>query len=142
MLVGAGTGAADLMSRIAHHPETGLRVRGVLGADRAWLPGLPSVGDVAMLPDLIDSGAIDTVIVGDASSEDELRVIQALAAVRRVRPRSTSCHGCPSSRCRPTTRCGASRCSGSSSVARGLRMGVKRASDVVLASLALVASAR
>ena len=139
VLVGAGTRAADLMSRIAQHPETGLRVRGVLGADRAWLAGPAVVGDVSMLPELIDSGAIDTVIVGDASSEDECRVIQALrlcvdvSTEIYVLPRlpelamstDDEVWGVPLQRLKQRR----SR----------MRMGVKRASDVVLASLALVA---
>jgi len=79
ILVGGGSRAADLTSRIAQHPETGLRVRAVLGADRSRLPGVSIDGDVAVLPQLIASGAIDTVIVGDASSSDEERgVIEAL----------------------------------------------------------------
>jgi exopolysaccharide biosynthesis polyprenyl glycosylphosphotransferase len=78
VLVGGGPGAADLMSRIAQHPESGLHVRGVLGADGAWVPGASIYGDVAALPELVASGAIDTVIVGDASCEQERRVIEAL----------------------------------------------------------------
>jgi exopolysaccharide biosynthesis polyprenyl glycosylphosphotransferase len=78
VLVGGGTRAADLVSRISHHPETGLRVRGVLGAEGPWSAGPTISGDVAVLPDLMASGEIDTVIVGDASSEEERKVIEAL----------------------------------------------------------------
>jgi exopolysaccharide biosynthesis polyprenyl glycosylphosphotransferase len=78
VLVGGGSGAAYLVSRIAAHPETGLRVRGILGAQGHPLPGASIFGDVANLPDLIDSGFVDTVIVGDASSDEERKVIEAL----------------------------------------------------------------
>jgi exopolysaccharide biosynthesis polyprenyl glycosylphosphotransferase len=78
VLVGGGLRAAELVTRIARHPETGLRVRGVLGAHRPRLPGPSISGDVADLPDLIASGAVDTVIVADASSEEERSLIEAL----------------------------------------------------------------
>lgn len=137
--MGAGARAADLMSRIAHHPETGLRVRGVLGADPSWLP-VPAIGgDVSTLPDLIASGAIDTVIVGDASSEEERRVIQAL---RNCADGSTEFFVLP--RCPelvtvsddevwgiPLQRLKQRR--------SRTRLAVKRAGDITLATLALVA---
>jgi exopolysaccharide biosynthesis polyprenyl glycosylphosphotransferase len=78
VLVGGGSRASDLVMRIADHPETGLYVRGVLGSHPRRLPCSSSVGDVADLPDLVASGAVDTVIVGDASSKEERRVIEAL----------------------------------------------------------------
>jgi exopolysaccharide biosynthesis polyprenyl glycosylphosphotransferase len=78
VLVGAGSRVSELVTRIEQHPETGLRVRGVLGANRMTLSGAPISGEVADLPFLIASGAVDTVIVGDASSEEERRVIEAL----------------------------------------------------------------
>jgi exopolysaccharide biosynthesis polyprenyl glycosylphosphotransferase len=78
VLVGGGTRAADLLSRIAQHPETGLRVRGVLGADKPRMAGVSLYGDVAALPELIASGTVDTVIVGDASSDEERGVMEAL----------------------------------------------------------------
>jgi exopolysaccharide biosynthesis polyprenyl glycosylphosphotransferase len=78
VLVGGGSRGADLVSRIAQHPETGLCVRGILGTDRPRLGGPALIGDVAVLPELLSSGEVDTVIVGDASSEEELRVIEAL----------------------------------------------------------------
>ncbi|HEX3221444.1 MAG TPA: sugar transferase [Nocardioides sp.] len=78
VLVGTRSRAAELVARIEQHPETGLRVRGVLGVRPSGLEGLPITGDVADLPDLIASGAVDTVIVGDASSKEECRVIEAL----------------------------------------------------------------
>jgi exopolysaccharide biosynthesis polyprenyl glycosylphosphotransferase len=80
VLVGTGSHAAELVTRIHEHPETGLRVRGVLGgAGRPSDPyGLPLSGDVRNLLGLIRSGAVDTLIVGDASSEEEQGVIEAL----------------------------------------------------------------
>jgi exopolysaccharide biosynthesis polyprenyl glycosylphosphotransferase len=78
VLVGGGTRAADLVSRISQHPELGLRVRGVLGAQSPRLPGPSVSGDVAGLPDLVASGFVDTVIVVDASSDEERKVIEAL----------------------------------------------------------------
>jgi exopolysaccharide biosynthesis polyprenyl glycosylphosphotransferase len=78
VLVGAGSRAAELVTRIEQHPETGLRVRGVLGARGLRVPGAPISGEVAHLPYLIASGAVDTVIVGDTSSQEEWRVIEAL----------------------------------------------------------------
>jgi exopolysaccharide biosynthesis polyprenyl glycosylphosphotransferase len=139
VLVGAGSRAADLMWRIAHHPETGLRVRGVLGADRSPLPGPAITGDVSNLPDLLASGAIDTVIVGDASSDEERRVISILRNCQNgateffVLPRlaelvtaaDDEVWGVPLQRLEQRrTRA---------------RMAVKRVSDVTLATLALVA---
>jgi exopolysaccharide biosynthesis polyprenyl glycosylphosphotransferase len=139
VLVGTGSRAADLMWRIAHHPETGLRVRGVLGADRSPLPGPAITGDVSNLPDLLASGAIDTVIVGDASSDEERRVISILRNCQNgateffVLPRlaelvtaaDDEVWGVPLQRLEQRR----SRA----------RMAVKRASDVTLATLALVA---
>jgi exopolysaccharide biosynthesis polyprenyl glycosylphosphotransferase len=78
VLVGGGSRAVELVARIAQHPETGLRVRGVLGAQGPRLPGASLYGEVTDLPDLIASGFVDTVIVGDASSDDERGVIDAL----------------------------------------------------------------
>jgi exopolysaccharide biosynthesis polyprenyl glycosylphosphotransferase len=78
VLVGTRSRAVELVARINDHPETGLHVRGVLGARPSALNGLPIVGDVADLPHLIRSGAVDTLIVGDASSREERRVIEAL----------------------------------------------------------------
>jgi len=78
VLVGTSSRMTEFASRIHHHPETGLRVRGVLGEPTSDLGVLPLSGDVTDLPDLIGSGVVDTLIVGDATSEDELRVIQAL----------------------------------------------------------------
>jgi exopolysaccharide biosynthesis polyprenyl glycosylphosphotransferase len=78
VLVGTRSRAVELVARINEHPETGLHVRGVLGAPPSGLTGLPIVGDVADLPDLVRSGAVDTLIVGDASSREERRVIEAL----------------------------------------------------------------
>ena len=78
VLVGAGSRAAELVKRIEQHPETGLRVRGVLGGHGLRVPSAPISGEVAHLPFLIASGAVDTVIVGDTSSSEEWRVIEAL----------------------------------------------------------------
>jgi exopolysaccharide biosynthesis polyprenyl glycosylphosphotransferase len=78
VLVGTRSRAVELVARINDHPETGLHVRGVLGARPAGLPDLPIVGSVADLPRLIGSGSVDTLIVGDASSREERRVIEAL----------------------------------------------------------------
>jgi exopolysaccharide biosynthesis polyprenyl glycosylphosphotransferase len=78
VLVGAGSRAAELVTRIEQHPETGLRVRGVLGGHGLRVPGAPISGQVAHLPYLIASGAVDTVIVGDTSTQEEWRVIEAL----------------------------------------------------------------
>jgi exopolysaccharide biosynthesis polyprenyl glycosylphosphotransferase len=78
VLIGGGSRAADLVTRISQHPETGLRLRGVLGDHRHRLPGASISGDVADLPRLIASGEVDAVIVGDASSEEEPRVLEAL----------------------------------------------------------------
>jgi exopolysaccharide biosynthesis polyprenyl glycosylphosphotransferase len=139
VLVGAGSRASDLIWRIAHHPETGLRVRGVLGADRSPLPGPAITGDVSNLPDLLASGVIDTVIVGDASSDEERRVISILRNCQNgateffVLPRlaelvtaaDDEVWGVPLQRLEQRR----SRA----------RMAVKRASDVTLATLALVA---
>jgi exopolysaccharide biosynthesis polyprenyl glycosylphosphotransferase len=138
VLVGGGSGAADLVSRIAHHPETGLHVRGVLGSHRPRMAGPSLVGDVAALPDLIASGAIDTVIVGDASSGEERKVIEALRncasgpteiyVLPRLLELSTlaadEIWGVPLARLKPRR----SR----------MRMAVKRLGDVTLATLALV----
>ena len=73
VLVGGGSRAVELVARIAQHPETGLRVRGVLGAQGPRLPGASLYGEVTDLPDLIASGFVGTVIVGDASSDDAAR---------------------------------------------------------------------
>jgi exopolysaccharide biosynthesis polyprenyl glycosylphosphotransferase len=78
VLVGGGSRAADLVARISQHPELGLRVRGVLGAQGPRLPGPAIAGDVMGLPDLVAAGFVDTVIVVDASSDEERRVIDAL----------------------------------------------------------------
>ncbi|WP_151084734.1 sugar transferase [Nocardioides cynanchi] len=78
VLVGTRSRSAELVSRIEAHPETGLNVRGVLGARPSGLGAFPICGAVADLPALISSGAVDTVIVGDASSKEERRVIEAL----------------------------------------------------------------
>jgi exopolysaccharide biosynthesis polyprenyl glycosylphosphotransferase len=78
VLVGTRSRAVELVARINDHPETGLHVRGVLGTRPSALTGVPIVGYVADLPHLIRSGAVDTLIVGDASSREERRVIEAL----------------------------------------------------------------
>jgi exopolysaccharide biosynthesis polyprenyl glycosylphosphotransferase len=137
VLVGGGAQAADLISRIAQHPETGLHVRGVLGGD-ARVSGASIHGDVAALPELVASGAIDTVIVGDASSDEERRVIEALRncaggtteifVLPRLPELSTLSHdevgGVPLHKLKQSR----SR----------LRMAVKRAADVSIASAALL----
>jgi exopolysaccharide biosynthesis polyprenyl glycosylphosphotransferase len=139
VLVGGGSRAADLVSRIAQHPETGLRVRGVLGTTRSRLPGPSISGDVSALPGLVASGAVDIVIVGDASSEEELRVVEALRncevgstqilVLPRLAELSTwsddEVWGVPLVRLKQRR----SR----------MRMAVKRAGDVTLATMALVA---
>ncbi len=138
VLVGTRSRTAELASRIAAHPESGLRVRGVLGARTSTLPQLPISGAVADLPGLIASGAVDTVIVGDASSKEERRVIEALRTclapaeifvLPRLSELSTASHdeiwGVPFLRLkqrRPRA-----------------QMAVKRLADVVVAAAALVA---
>jgi exopolysaccharide biosynthesis polyprenyl glycosylphosphotransferase len=137
VLVGTRSRAAELVARIEEHPETGLRVRGVLGARPAGLPVLPISGDVAILPELIRSGAVDTVIVGDASSKEERRVIEAIRTcaadteifvLPRLSELSTAAHdevwGVPLLRLKQ----GRSR----------TRMAVKRVADVAIASAALL----
>jgi len=138
VLVGGGSRAVDLVSRIAQHPETGLRVRGVLGSQGPRLPGAALYGDVTDLPDLIAAGFVDTVIVGDASSDDERRFIDALRScgsgsteiyvLPRLAEFSTRCDdevwGVPLLKLRQRR-------------AR-VRMGVKRAGDVALASAAVL----
>jgi exopolysaccharide biosynthesis polyprenyl glycosylphosphotransferase len=137
VLVGTRSRAAELVARIEEHPETGLRVRGVLGARPAGLPALPISGDVAILPELIRSGAVDTVIVGDASSKEERRVIEAIRTcaadteifvLPRLSELSTAAHdevwGVPLLRLKQ----GRSRA----------RMAVKRVADVAIASAALL----
>jgi exopolysaccharide biosynthesis polyprenyl glycosylphosphotransferase len=140
VLVGTRSRAAELVARIEQHPETGLRVRGVLGARPSGLYGLPISGDVADLPGLIVSGAVDTVIVGDASSKEERRVIEALRScgtateifvLPRLSELSTAADdevwGVPLHRLKQYR----SR----------TRMAVKRAADVTIASAALLAVA-
>jgi len=85
VLIGGGSRAADLATRISQHPETGLRLRGVLGAHSHRLPGAAIIGDVADLPRLIASGEVDAVIIGDGSSEEERRVLEALRHCSAVR---------------------------------------------------------
>jgi exopolysaccharide biosynthesis polyprenyl glycosylphosphotransferase len=137
VLVGTRSRAAELVSRIEEHPESGLCVRGVLGARPSGLPGLPITGDVADLPQLIRSGAVDTVIVGDASSKEERRVIEAIRTcsspteiyvLPRLSELSTAAHdevwGVPLLRLKQSR----SRS----------RMAVKRVADVTVASAALL----
>jgi exopolysaccharide biosynthesis polyprenyl glycosylphosphotransferase len=137
VLVGTRSRAAELVARIEEHPETGLCVRGVLGARPSGLPALPISGDVADLPHLIRSGAVDTVIVGDASSKEERRVIEAIRTcaasteifvLPRLSELSTAAHdevwGVPLLRLKQ----GRSR----------TRMAVKRVADVTLASAVLL----
>ena len=138
VLVGTRSRTAELVSRIDAHPESGLRVRGVLGTRPSGLAHLPICAEVADLPDLIGSGVVDTVIVGDASSKEERRVIEALRTclapaeifvLPRLSELSTASHdeiwGVPFLRLkqrRPRA-----------------QMAVKRFADVVVAAGALVA---
>jgi exopolysaccharide biosynthesis polyprenyl glycosylphosphotransferase len=138
VLVGTGSRAAELVARIHQHPDTGLRVRGVLGAQPADLYGLPISGEVADLPGLIRSGVVDTLIVGDATSEEEQGVIEALRTcsasteifvLPRLSELSTPADdevwGVPLQRLKR----GRSR----------MRMAVKRGADVTIAAAALLA---
>jgi exopolysaccharide biosynthesis polyprenyl glycosylphosphotransferase len=138
VLVGTRSRSAELVSRIEAHPETGLHVRGMLGARPSGFGPFPIRSAVADLPGLISSGAVDTVIVGDASSKEERRVIQALRmcstpaeifVLPRLSELSTSTHdeiwGIPFLRLKQRR-------------SRG-QLAVKRIADVVIASTALIA---
>jgi exopolysaccharide biosynthesis polyprenyl glycosylphosphotransferase len=137
VLIGTRSRAAELVARIEEHPESGLRVRGVLGARPPGLPDLPISGSVGKLPGLIRSGVVDTVIVGDASSKEERRVIEAIRTcaaateifvLPRLSELSTAAHdevwGVPLLRLKHRR----SRA----------RMAVKRLTDVTIASAALL----
>jgi len=138
VLVGTRSRSAELVSRIEAHPETGLHVRGVLGARPSGLGAFPICGAVADLPGLISSGAVDTVIVGDASSKEERRVIEALRmcatpaeifVLPRLSELSASTHdeiwGVPFLRLKQRR--------------SPAQLALKRIADVVIASAALVA---
>ena len=136
VLVGGGPGAADLMSRIAQHPESGLHVRGVLGADGAWVPGASIYGDVAALPDCRfrrhrhrhRGGCVLRARAQSHRSAPQL--------CRRQDRRSTYCHGCQSSRISHDEVGGVPLQQLKQRRSR-LRMAFKRGADVTIASAAL-----
>jgi exopolysaccharide biosynthesis polyprenyl glycosylphosphotransferase len=78
VIIGTGVGAVHLAERIRQRPETGLRVRGVLGADPSTSDSSAWSGDIRQLPSMLADGSVDTVIVGDVSPEIEDDVLDSL----------------------------------------------------------------
>ena len=141
IVVGSGDIGQMILQKLLHSPGMGYRVAGVVnGQARAPLHGVPVLGTVGQLPDLISAHDVDEVIIGepDATHEDLLRLIalcerggaeikifpdvfQILASEMSI----GDLNGLPLLNVRDVA-------------LRGWRLGLKRAMDLVGATLGLI----
>ncbi|MBN1640946.1 MAG: undecaprenyl-phosphate glucose phosphotransferase [Anaerolineae bacterium] len=78
LVVGSGEVGHMIVQKLLHSPGMGYRVVGVVnGQTRKFVHGVPVLGEVADLPDLIEAHAVDEVIIGvpEATHQDLLRII-------------------------------------------------------------------
>jgi exopolysaccharide biosynthesis polyprenyl glycosylphosphotransferase len=78
IVVGSGQVGQMILQKLLHSPGMGYRVVGVVnGKARAVLHGVPVLGPVDQLPELIETHDIDEVIIGEpeATHQDLLRLI-------------------------------------------------------------------
>jgi exopolysaccharide biosynthesis polyprenyl glycosylphosphotransferase len=73
LILGSGTVAADLVARLDRYPELGIDPVGFLDDDAhdAELIGLPRLGGLDALPDLIATGRVDRVMIAFTRSSHE-----------------------------------------------------------------------
>jgi exopolysaccharide biosynthesis polyprenyl glycosylphosphotransferase len=73
LVLGSGVVAADLVARLDRYPELGLDTIGFLDDDAhdAELLGLPRLGGLDMLPNLIAAGRVDRVMIAFTRSSHE-----------------------------------------------------------------------
>jgi exopolysaccharide biosynthesis polyprenyl glycosylphosphotransferase len=80
LILGSGAVAADLVTRLDRYPELGLDTIGFLDDDAhdAELLGLPRLGGLGALPDLIAAGRVDRVMIAftRSSHEDLLQCVR------------------------------------------------------------------
>ncbi len=78
LVVGSGEVAERLVERLYNHPELGLVPVGYIDDDDELASGLPRLGDLASLPDLLEQGRVDRVMVAfsRAHHEDLLEVLR------------------------------------------------------------------
>jgi exopolysaccharide biosynthesis polyprenyl glycosylphosphotransferase len=141
IVVGSGDVGQMILQKLLHSPGMGYRVVGVVNGDaRAPLHGVPVLGTIDQLPELIAAHGIDEVIIGEpeATHQDLLRMIalcerghadvkifpdvfQILASEMSI----GDLNGLPLLNVRDVA-------------LRGWRLGLKRAMDLVGATLGLI----